>query len=104
MNFQVAEWATRAFFLYGGEPRLFYPGGAGMAPMPTAADFARSMSAFQPHLASTPTQSPFGTPGGHGGHPHHHPQFGAQQQPASFYNRFQGCVNVSQVEFTQLLQ
>ena len=88
---QVAEWATRAFFLYGGEPRLFYPGGGIGGPVvggmpPSAADFARSMhSAFQPHLASTPTQSPFGTPGGpgHGGHPHHHPQFGAQQQPAS---------------------
>ena len=37
---QIAEWATRSFFLFGGEPRLFYPGG--MAPgMPSAADFAR---------------------------------------------------------------
>ncbi len=54
---QVAEWATRAFFLYGGEPRLFYPG------MGMASDFAKNVT-FHPHLASTPAQqqpqSPFG--------------------------------------------
>jgi nuclear pore complex protein Nup155 len=61
----VAEWATRAFFLYGGEPRLFFPG----------MDFAAKNVTFHPHLASTPAgavqQSPFNTP-----LHHHHPGAG----------------------------
>jgi nuclear pore complex protein Nup155 len=54
----VAEWATRALFLHGGEPRLVFPAqqqqrqaGQGiMAPGTTAF----SPSSFHPNIASTP--------------------------------------------------
>jgi len=62
----VAEWATRALFLYGGEPRLVFPvqqqqrqAGQGiMAPGATAF----SPSSFHPNIASTPAPQA-----------HHHP-------------------------------
>ena len=63
---QVAEWATRAFFLYGGEARLLYSqqqqqqqqqvlGGNRMQTTAPA-----TATSFMPHIASTPA------PGGRG--------------------------------------
>lgn len=55
---QVAEWATRAFFLYGGEPRISYQQQqAQQPPQP----FSPS---FHPHIASTP--APHNAPGSPG--------------------------------------
>ncbi|KAL0269136.1 UNVERIFIED_CONTAM: hypothetical protein PYX00_006963 [Menopon gallinae] len=50
-NIQVSEWATRAFFLYGGEPKLISPATAINAntPSPSAYQYG-----FNPALASTP--------------------------------------------------
>ncbi len=58
---QVAEWATRAFFLYGGEPQLLFPQQAMRPPPPPPGQHHQPgtpgnphASPFHPHLASTP--------------------------------------------------
>lgn len=78
---QISEWATRAFFLYGGEPRLSF---GQQAPNPGANQTGRNVSmaqpfspSFHPHIASTPAPhnqsggaanvNPFLTPRGDGG-------------------------------------
>jgi len=48
---QVAEWATRAFIVLGGEPRLIYPG-----PGPSAAQYlSPGQQSFHPAIMSTPS-------------------------------------------------
>ena len=44
-NQHVAEWALRAFFKYGGEPRLVFP---------TQAGVPRNQTPFSPNIHSTP--------------------------------------------------
>jgi len=52
---QVAEWATRAFILHGGEPRLLYPpAGPGMAPPFPHSTFLSPGQSFHPAVMSTP--------------------------------------------------
>ena len=47
---QISEWAIRAFFKYGGEPRLVFPN-ATAGGHPRVGQFA---SPFHPNVASTP--------------------------------------------------
>jgi len=53
---QVADWAARAFFLYGGEPRLVYPTNQGFS---QAAQFHGGQSFQSPgqFMAASPTTS-----------------------------------------------
>ncbi len=46
----VAEWATKAFFLYGGEPQLVFPRNQQQQPQQSML----ASPSFHPHLASTP--------------------------------------------------
>ena len=45
---QIADWALRAFFKYGGEPRLVFPTAASSGPR------GQFSSPFHPNVASTP--------------------------------------------------
>ena len=66
---QVSEWATRAFIVHGGEPRLIYSGPpAGPGPQQF---MSPGQPSFHPAIMSTPGQaySPM-TPMSY--HPHHH--------------------------------
>jgi nuclear pore complex protein Nup155 len=57
---QVAEWATRALFLHGGEPRLVFPAQQQQQQRPpvqgilSPGSSAFSPSSFHPNIASTP--------------------------------------------------
>ena len=58
---QVAEWATRAFILHGGEPRLLYPSSSqGLAgPFPHTSQFlSPGHQSFHPSVQSTPMPGP----------------------------------------------
>lgn len=61
-NAQLAEWATRAFFLYGGEPRTGVPVRANLAASPFPYSVAGN---FNPNVVSTPVAH------GHAGHATH---------------------------------
>ena len=65
---QLAEWATRAFFMYGGEPRLVFPAMQGQG-MPNQGQPRGPFSSpsFHPHLVSTPHPGVFQSPGATGG-------------------------------------
>jgi len=43
----VAEWATRALFLYGGEPRLVYPAQQQQQPRPPGVNVAKLFYGFK---------------------------------------------------------
>lgn len=54
-NSTVADWAIRAFFKYGGEPRLVFPPSAAAA---AAAGPRPSHAPFNPNFHSTPAPPP----------------------------------------------
>ena len=62
---QVAEWATRAFILHGGEPRLVYSG-----PPHPQQFMSPVQQSFHPAIMSTPAQS-YGPMSPMSYHPHH---------------------------------
>jgi len=49
---RVSEWATRALFLYGGEPRLIFP--PAQQPRPPPQGLTSFSASFHPNIASTP--------------------------------------------------
>ena len=91
---QVAEWATRAFILHGGEPRVLYPPtGPGMAPPFPHSTFLSPGQSFHPAVMSTPGpqhqqlpshQSQFGSPY-HGHQPQPEIQFSARHNGLYLY-------------------
>ena len=70
---QVAEWATRAFFLYGGEPRLHYtqqpgnPALQGRQMQPGALFHPQLVSTPAPHRGGPDLAMPFSPVGGGAG-------------------------------------
>jgi len=76
---QVAEWATRAFVILGGEPRLVYPGPATGTPQ----FLSPTQQSFHPAVMSTPSPTYSSMPY----HPSPHPeiQFSARHNGLYLY-------------------
>ena len=70
---QVADWATRAIILHGGEPRLVFSGG----PAQPSQFMSPAQQSFHPAVMSTPAQ-PFSPLPYH--HPHHLPSHSPQPE------------------------
>lgn len=71
---QLADWASRAFILHGGEPRLIYPGQPGQFMSPAG-------QSFHPAIMSTPAQTYSPMSGYHPHHPHAAPMPDVQFSP-----------------------